>query len=56
MIGDGNPVRIDRDTQDSCRSAEGRLGVDHPVLAVHPAKKLAKLFWISQRGCRAGAA
>jgi len=47
------PAEIAQDFQ---RSAEGRLGVDHPVLTVHPAKKLAKLFWISQRGRRAGAA
>ncbi len=57
VIGNGNPMRIAAEiAQDFCRPAEGGLGVDHPVLTVHPAKKLAKLFWISQRGCRAGAA
>lgn len=57
VIGNGDPVRIPAEiAQDFQRSAEGRLGVDHPVLTVHPAKKLAKLFWISQRGRRAGAA
>lgn len=57
VIGNGDSMRIAAEiAQDFCRSAEGGLGVDHPVLTVHPAKKLAKLFWISQCGCRAGAA
>ena len=57
VIGNGDPVRIPAEiAQDFCRSAEGGFGVDHPVLTVHPAKKLAKLFWISQCGCWAGAA
>ena len=52
-----NAMRIPAEiAQDLLRSSEGWLGINHPVLTVQPAKKLSKLFWISQRGCRADTA
>src|SRR6266700_4089438 len=57
VIGNGDPVRISAEiAQDRLRSAEGRFGIDHPVLTVQPAKQSTKLFWISQRGSWSGAA
>ena len=57
MIGDGDAVRISAEiAQDLLRTTEGRLGIDHPVLAVQLSQKSPELFWISQRGGWTGAA
>ena len=43
MVGDGNPVRVARKImQHVFRPAEGRLGVDNPVLAEQLAQELRK--------------
>jgi len=57
VIGDGDPMRVAAQiAQDVPRATEGRLGVDHPVLAMHSSQESMELFWISQRGCRPGTA
>jgi len=57
VIGDSDPVRVSAQiAQDLLGTTEGRFGVNHPVVTVQPAKQSTKLSWISQCGCRAGAA
>ena len=57
VIGDGDAMGIAAQiAQHFLGSAKGRLGVDHPILAVQPAKELTELLGVTQRRCRSGAA
>ena len=57
VIGDGDAMCVAAEiAQDLGRTTEGRLGIDHPVLAVQLSQKSTELFWISQCGGWSGAA
>ena len=49
MVGDGNAVRItSKVVENMLGTAEGRLGVDNPMLVEELSKKPAKATWISK--------
>ena len=49
MVGDGDAVRIASEIiQHMFGAAEGRLGIDDPVLAEELSEKLAKATWLSK--------
>src|SRR3954447_26079073 len=57
MIRDGNAVSVAAEiAQHLQRSAEGRLGVDDPVLAAQTAYQLGKLLGLAEDGRRSGMA
>src|SRR3974377_2023372 len=52
VIGNGDAMRVTAEiAQYFQRSAEGRLGIHDPVLAMQPSQKSMKLFRVRQRRC-----
>ena len=57
MVGNGHPVCVPAQIADHLhRITERRLGVNHPILAVHAAEEFGKLLVIGQKCCRSGTA
>ena len=51
MIGDGHAMGVAAQVAENLPGpAEGRLGIDHPVLTVEAAQQFAELLLIGQRG------
>ena len=56
-VGDGDAVGVAGQVlQHVFRTAEGRLGVDHPLLVAHDREQGVKCTWLRERSQRAGEA
>ncbi len=57
MVRDSHPVSVAAKVAKYLpRPAEGRLGIDDPILSMKTAQQLTELLRVSQPGTRSGAA